>query len=262
MTDKIDMSLDDIIKKNKTGRGGGRGRGGRGGRRGGGGAGRGARRTSGGVSGGRGRGRGGGRGRMSGGGRGGRSRSPYVRGNAEGNWSHDMYDGPNRRGGVAVSSGPTKLVVSNLDFGVSNNDIQELFSEFGKLRSATIHYDRSGRSQGSADVIFDRKGDAIKAMKQYNNVPLDGRPMNIQMATSDIAPIGMGNRIGRVPKSPMGERRRSAGGRVQKPGRGSPRRGAGGGRGGRGGRGGKGKREPAPSAEELDKELDTYLKAR
>ena len=89
------------------------------------------------------------------------SRSPYVRGNAEGNWSHDMFDGP-RRGGVAVSSGPTKLVVSNLDFGVSNNDIQELFSEFGKLRSATIHYDRSGRSQGSADVIFDRKGDAIK----------------------------------------------------------------------------------------------------
>ena len=93
------------------------------------------------------------------------SRSPYVRGNAEGNWSHDMFDGP-RRGGVAVSSGPTKLVVSNLDFGVSNNDIQELFSEFGKLRSATIHYDRSGRSQGSADVIFDRKGDAIKGKFQ------------------------------------------------------------------------------------------------
>lgn len=33
-------------------------------------------------------------------------------------------------------------------------------------------------------------------------------------------------------------------------------------RGGRGGRGGGRKKEPAPTAEELDKELDNYLKAR
>ena len=51
-----------------------------------------------------------------------------------------------------------------------------------------------------------------------------------------------------------------SGGRVDKPGRG--RGGSRGGRGGRGGGRGRGKKEPAPSAEELDKELDTYLKAR
>ncbi|UJR23463.1 hypothetical protein I4U23_026465 [Adineta vaga] len=102
-----------------------------------------------------------------------------------GRWKHDLFeDNSNRGRGGQRNTGmnsTTKLLISNLDYGVTTNDIQELFEDIGAIRVARVHYDESARSLGTAEVVFERRADATIALQKYNGLNLDGRPMDIRL---------------------------------------------------------------------------------
>lgn len=43
--------------------------------------------------------------------------------------------------------------------------------------------------KGTAEVVFSRRLDAVAAVKRYNNVQLDGKPMKIEIVGTNIAAL-------------------------------------------------------------------------
>ncbi|KAF9430551.1 hypothetical protein BGZ94_006201 [Podila epigama] len=76
----------------------------------------------------------------------------------------------------------SKIQVSNLDHRVSADDLKLVFqSRVGPLKKCTLMYDQHGKSTGTAVVHFSKVGDAAIAYQKFNTVPLDGRPMKIEI---------------------------------------------------------------------------------
>eukprot|EP00124_Ichthyophonus_hoferi_P004313 Ihof_evm3s460 gene=Ihof_evmTU3s460 len=140
----------------------------------------------------------------------------------------------------------TKILVENLHPNVNDADMKELFSQMGPLKKAAVHYNSQARSLGTAEITFNRPEDAARAVREYNGLTLDGRPMKLALVDEE----GKSNVLSRIAGNPREQRAPN-----------NRRENFNSGRGGRNQRGGRAPRaakEPAKSQADLDAELDSY----
>lgn len=76
-----------------------------------------------------------------------------------------------------------KLYVGNLSYSVTNEKLEELFSQYGQVRSAQVIQDRdTGRSKGFGFVEMADDNAAREAIKALHEQQHDGRPLTVNEA--------------------------------------------------------------------------------
>ncbi len=75
------------------------------------------------------------------------------------------------------------IYVSNLGFGVTNEDLNELFAAYGTVDSARIITDKfTKQSRGFGFVEMSDEDAALKAVKDLNGTMQDGRSIKVSEA--------------------------------------------------------------------------------
>lgn len=82
-------------------------------------------------------------------------------------------------------SGGCRLLLDNLHFQVDSEDLKSLFSIAGPVKKAVIFHDKNGRPLGSGEVVLALVVDAFRAMRAFNGILYRGRRLRITCAGRD-----------------------------------------------------------------------------
>jgi RNA recognition motif-containing protein len=75
------------------------------------------------------------------------------------------------------------IYVGNIAFSMTEDDLNELFSEFGEVTSCKIITDReTGRSRGFAFVEMAEQAEGENAIEALSNREMDGRRLKVNEA--------------------------------------------------------------------------------
>jgi len=87
------------------------------------------------------------------------------------------------------------IYIGNLDYVVNEQQLQELFQQYGEVTSAKIITDKfTGRSKGFGFVEMSNDGDATSAIEALNGTAMKNR--NISVTEARPKEEGSGNRGG------------------------------------------------------------------
>jgi RNA recognition motif-containing protein len=76
-----------------------------------------------------------------------------------------------------------RLYVGNLSYNMTSQGLEELFAEYGQVKSAQVVQDRdTGRSKGFGFVEMSDNGQAQAAMTGLNSKEVDGRALTVNEA--------------------------------------------------------------------------------
>ncbi|MDX1945484.1 MAG: RNA-binding protein [Pirellulaceae bacterium] len=77
----------------------------------------------------------------------------------------------------------TRLYVGNLSYSVTSESLEQLFAQFGEVRSAQVVQDRdTGRSKGFGFVEMADEAGAKAAIQGLNEQQHEGRPLTVNEA--------------------------------------------------------------------------------
>jgi RNA recognition motif-containing protein len=94
-----------------------------------------------------------------------------------------------------------KIFVGNISTDAKEEDLEKLFSEYGKVDSAEIVYDKlTGESRKFGFVKMPNESEATSAIKDLNGKNLKGKDLRVNQARRSIQGREDGNRRSGPPK--------------------------------------------------------------